>query len=57
VETRTLEEVREVMELIDSQAAGGGEANPVTRVMLDNMTKMDPANDSGIDVSMMQEVR
>lgn len=55
VETRTLEEVREVMELIDSQAAGGGEANPVTRVMLDNMTKMDPANDSGIDVSMMQE--
>mmetsp|Transcript_44148 Transcript_44148/g.114367 ORF Transcript_44148/g.114367 Transcript_44148/m.114367 type:complete len:317 (+) Transcript_44148:90-1040(+) len=54
VETRTLEEVAEVVGILDAQAAEGV-ANPVTRVMLDNMTRLDAAAEGGIDVSMMQQ--
>eukprot|EP00192_Tetraselmis_astigmatica_P012413 CAMPEP_0117682086 /NCGR_PEP_ID=MMETSP0804-20121206/19410_1 /TAXON_ID=1074897 /ORGANISM="Tetraselmis astigmatica, Strain CCMP880" /LENGTH=390 /DNA_ID=CAMNT_0005492051 /DNA_START=38 /DNA_END=1210 /DNA_ORIENTATION=- len=53
VETRTLDEVREAMAIVDKQA--GAVKNPITRVMLDNMTKMDSSCPSGIDVSMMRQ--
>uniref|UniRef100_A0A061S6U2 nicotinate-nucleotide diphosphorylase (carboxylating) n=1 Tax=Tetraselmis sp. GSL018 TaxID=582737 RepID=A0A061S6U2_9CHLO len=53
VETRTMDEVREVMEIVDCQA--GKVEHPITRVMLDNMTKMDPSAEAGIDVSMLEE--
>jgi len=38
VETRSLEEVRELMHLVD-----GGKAAKVTRIMLDNMAQLNPA--------------
>jgi hypothetical protein len=46
VETRTLDELRQVLALLDAATAdGGGPASPggmVTRIMLDNMTRRDP---------------
>ncbi|KAG2483039.1 hypothetical protein HYH03_018068 [Edaphochlamys debaryana] len=71
VETRTLEEVDEVVGLLKEaraareaeaagQAAPGGEGAPlpavhVTRVMLDNMARRDPGAEGGVDVSMLAE--
>ncbi|GAX77228.1 hypothetical protein CEUSTIGMA_g4674.t1 [Chlamydomonas eustigma] len=49
VETRTLEEVDEILEVIRSN-----EAPHVTRVMLDNMTRLDASCEGGIDVSMLR---
>mmetsp|Transcript_37579 Transcript_37579/g.83688 ORF Transcript_37579/g.83688 Transcript_37579/m.83688 type:complete len:313 (-) Transcript_37579:990-1928(-) len=48
VETRTLAEVDEVLEVIRSGTS------PVTRVMLDNMSRKDPGAEGGLDVSMLQ---
>ena len=50
VEARTLDEVREVLALLDS--------NPdcmVTRVMLDNMARRDEASPAGLDVSLLRQ--
>ncbi len=70
VETRTLEEVDEVVELLRGaaraaagQAAEGAAAVPpvpggshVRRVMLDNMARRDAGKEGGVDVSMLAEV-
>eukprot|EP00798_Chlamydomonas_sp_ICE-L_P010110 gene10110-8012_t len=48
VETRTLEEVDEVLAIIKS-----GNCPHVSRVMLDNMTKLDSEAPGGIDVTML----
>uniref|UniRef100_A0A7S0WZN1 Nicotinate-nucleotide pyrophosphorylase [carboxylating] n=1 Tax=Chlamydomonas leiostraca TaxID=1034604 RepID=A0A7S0WZN1_9CHLO len=50
VETRTLAEVDEVVAALDA-----GQAPHVTRVMLDNMTKHDPSQPGGLDVSLLSE--
>jgi nicotinate-nucleotide pyrophosphorylase (carboxylating) len=50
VETRTLEEVKEVLQLLQTD-----KHCMVTRLMLDNMTKRDPSAPGGIDVSMLRE--
>jgi len=50
VETRTLEEVRAVLEVMD--AADG--ASMVTRIMLDNMVTRDEDGGS-VDVSLLEE--
>lgn len=43
VETRTLEELRQVLALLDAVAAGSGSTGSmITRIMLDNMTRRDP---------------
>lgn len=49
VETRTIEEVREVLEVIDSR----GDSSMVTRIMLDNMAKKN--EDGSIDVSLLED--
>lgn len=58
VETRTFEEVDEVVGLLQA-TRGSGQTSRVTRVMLDNMVKRDAskAEQGGVDVSMLQEVR
>lgn len=50
VETRSLEEVRELMHLVD-----GGKAAKVTRIMLDNMAQLNPACPGGVDVGVLEE--
>lgn len=50
VETRTLEEVDEIVRILDS-----GAAPHVKRVMLDNMTRLDGAQPGGVDVSTLRE--
>lgn len=50
VETRTLDEVREVLDILDSRPDSG-----ITRIMLDNMTKKDPEAPSGLDVSVLRD--
>lgn len=50
VETRTLAELREVVEILDSDPS-----SMITRVMLDNMTKKDASAPSGLDVSTLRE--
>ncbi|KAL3686890.1 hypothetical protein R1sor_013199 [Riccia sorocarpa] len=47
IETRSLDEVREVLDCIR------GEKGKVTRIMLDNMVKVTP--DGSVDVSMLEE--
>ena len=49
VETRTLSEVEEVVNLLDS-----GKYGCITRIMLDNMTRKDASCPSGIDVSTLK---
>lgn len=69
VETRTLEEVDEVVELLRGaaqaaagQAEGAAAVPPVPggshvrRVMLDNMARRDAGKEGGVDVSLMAEV-
>ncbi|KAI7843930.1 hypothetical protein COHA_002470 [Chlorella ohadii] len=51
VETRTLDELREVLAILD--AAQG--QSMVTRIMLDNMTKRDGSKPAGLDVSTLHE--
>jgi len=61
VETRTLDELKEVLQIIDaanvsstgdnSDTSGSG----ITRIMLDNMTKKDIGAPSGIDLSTLYE--
>ena len=50
VETRTLEELEEVLRILDSSPSSG-----ITRIMLDNMTRKDAAQPSGIDVSTLKQ--
>lgn len=50
VETRTLEELQEVLALLDASPN-----TMVTRVMLDNMTKPDPSALGGLDVSLLRQ--
>eukprot|EP00887_Chlorella_sp_A99_P002696 scaffold6.g2696.t1 len=50
VETRTLDELREVLSILDASPG-----SMVTRVMLDNMTKKDPSAPAGLDVSTLRE--
>lgn len=50
VETRTLDELQEVLAILDSQPA-----SMVTRIMLDNMTRKDARAASGLDVSVLRE--
>jgi len=50
VETRTLEELREVLDILDSSPESG-----ITRIMLDNMTKKDANAEFGLDVRMLEE--
>jgi nicotinate-nucleotide pyrophosphorylase (carboxylating) len=45
-----LQEVDEVVAVLDS-----GKAPHVTRVMLDNMSKKDPAAPGGVDVSLLKQ--
>lgn len=49
VETRTLEEVDEIIEIISS-----GRSKVVTRIMLDNMAKSDSSKPGGVDVSILK---
>lgn len=49
VETRTLDEVREILHVID----GAGESSLVTRIMLDNMVKRD--SNGVLNVDMLRE--
>ena len=49
VETRTMEEVRQVLDVIDS----AGESSMVTRIMLDNMAVRQ--KDGSVDVSLLEE--
>lgn len=49
VETTSLEEVQELLEVVQSGAPH------VTRVMLDNMTRLDPSCPGGVDVSRLQQ--
>ena len=48
VETRTLDELKEVLAILDSSPASG-----ITRIMLDNMTRRDAAAPGGLDVSTL----
>ncbi|GFH20219.1 quinolinate phosphoribosyltransferase [decarboxylating] [Haematococcus lacustris] len=50
VETRTQDEVSEVLHLL-----AAGKAPHVTRLMLDNMTRLDPGLPAGIDVSELEQ--
>ncbi|KAL0039454.1 hypothetical protein WJX79_008930 [Trebouxia sp. C0005] len=50
VETRTLEEVKEVLQFLESD-----KHSLVKRLMLDNMTKLDSSAPGGVDVSMLKE--
>ncbi|KAK9827405.1 hypothetical protein WJX81_008609 [Elliptochloris bilobata] len=50
VETRDLDEVREVLDIMDGDAGVR-----VDRIMLDNMARRDPSASGGVDVSMMRE--
>ncbi|KAL6756892.1 Quinolinate phosphoribosyl transferase [Haematococcus lacustris] len=50
VETRTQDEVGEVLHLL-----AAGKAPHVTRLMLDNMTRLDPGLPAGIDVSELEQ--
>lgn len=50
VETRTLDEVQEVLQFLETD-----KHSLVKRLMLDNMTKLDPSAPGGVDVSMLQE--
>lgn len=49
VETRTMEEVQEVLEVIDA----AGESSMITRIMLDNMAVKH--KDGSVDVSLLEE--
>lgn len=61
VETRTLEEVDEVVGILKAAGAckGAAATNPptthVTRVMLDNMVVRLPGAGAGVDVSLLKE--
>ncbi|EFN58889.1 hypothetical protein CHLNCDRAFT_19514 [Chlorella variabilis] len=65
VETRTLDEVREVLAILDAAGGGGGGAascssgsgsgSMITRIMLDNMTKRSVGVPAGLDVSTLRE--
>lgn len=57
VETSTLAEVDEVVELLQAARQDGAPRSHLTRVMLDNMARRDPAKEGGVDVSLMAEVR
>jgi nicotinate-nucleotide pyrophosphorylase (carboxylating) len=48
VEVRTLDEVKEVLEVIES-----GNGSCITRIMLDNMAVADPSKPGGVDVTML----
>lgn len=50
VETRTLDEVKEVLEFLESD-----KQTLVKRLMLDNMVKRDSSAPGGVDVSMLKE--
>ncbi|KAL3135671.1 hypothetical protein ABBQ38_006145 [Trebouxia sp. C0009 RCD-2024] len=50
VETRTLDEVRQVLQFLETD-----KHSLVKRLMLDNMTKLDPSAPGGVDVSMLKE--
>ncbi|PNW87561.1 hypothetical protein CHLRE_02g141200v5 [Chlamydomonas reinhardtii] len=55
VETSTLAEVDEVVELLQAARQDGAPRSHLTRVMLDNMARRDPAKEGGVDVSLMAE--
>ena len=48
VEVRTLEEVKEVLEVIEA-----GQGSCITRIMLDNMALSDPSKPGGVDISLL----
>jgi nicotinate-nucleotide pyrophosphorylase (carboxylating) len=62
VETRTLDELKQVLEILDAanvsstgDDSGSTTGSGVTRIMLDNMTRKDTGAPSGIDVSTLHE--
>ncbi|KAL4541042.1 hypothetical protein Ndes2437B_g05435 [Nannochloris sp. 'desiccata'] len=61
VETRTLDELKEVLEILDAANVSstgdesGTNSGGITRIMLDNMTRKDTGAPSGIDVSTLHE--
>ncbi|KAG2423212.1 hypothetical protein HXX76_015469 [Chlamydomonas incerta] len=55
VETSTLAEVDEVVELLRAARQEGAPRSHLTRVMLDNMARRDAAKEGGVDVSLMAE--
>jgi nicotinate-nucleotide pyrophosphorylase (carboxylating) len=61
VETRTLDELKEVLAILDAANVSStgstnvSSTNGITRIMLDNMTKKDSAAPRGIDVSILHE--
>eukprot|EP00879_Flechtneria_rotunda_P010247 GHRR01010713.1.p1 GENE.GHRR01010713.1~~GHRR01010713.1.p1 ORF type:complete len:316 (+),score=102.09 GHRR01010713.1:94-1041(+) len=50
VETTNLAEVQQVLSVV-----AAGQAPHVTRIMLDNMTKLDPSSPGGVDVSLLKQ--
>lgn len=54
VETSTLEEVQEALDII-RQKKEAGEPPVITRIMLDNMAKAAPELPGGVDVSLLQQ--